>query len=426
MIDGSIDSTFWQSANLASWKMHMSRFLLSCTLSLSTLLGGSVVLAQQAGLRSQQQPAGQAPQQQQLTPQQQQQLQQQQLQQQQLQQQQLQQQQSIQAQAQQAQRGAGNPDQLITVPLVTAEAAINQGLAQPAAAAVPQQPFPPLDAKRQQFLDQVLDVWEKRSAQVNQFQCEFKRWEFDHTEQPVSIASGIIKFAKPDKGLFRVDKLESKTGDPKEPYKVNPREPFGDYWICDGAWVHNLDRNLKKAVRTQLPPEMQGEQIHLSPLPFLFGVKANEIKQRYFVRTIDPPEGNNDVWIEAWPKRPDDIGNYSRVQVVLDRTDVLPKAMFIFLPQWTPEKRHREVFEFTNRDLMGGLLNKVKQDLLMQEFISTKLGSDWDVLEEPWIPDEQRAALNAAGNPNGVPAGQPMQPVSGQRSANQAPGQQLR
>jgi hypothetical protein len=77
---------------------------------------------------------------------------------------------------------------------------------------------------------------------------------------------------------------------------------------------------------------------------------------------------------------------------------------------------------------MGGLLNKVKQDLLMQEFISTKLGSDWDVLEEPWIPDEQRAALNAAaaGNPNGPPAGQPLQPVGGQRSANQAPGQKLR
>ncbi len=391
----------------------MSRFLLSCTLSLSMLLGGSSVLAQQTGLRSQQQPAGQAPQQQ-LTPQQ---------------RQQLQQQQSLQAQALQAQRGAGNPDQLITVPLVTAEAAINQGLAQSAAAMVPQQPFPALDDKQQQFLDQVLDVWEKRSAQVNQFQCDFKRWEFDHTEQPVSIASGIIKFAKPDKGLFRVDKIESKTGDPKEPYKVNPREPFGDFWICDGAWVHNLDRNLKKAIRTQLPPEMQGNQIHLSPLPFLFGVKASEIKQRYFVRTVDPPEGNNDVWIEAWPKRPDDVGNYSRVQVVLDRTDVLPKAMFIFLPQWAADKRHREVFEFTNRDLMGGLLNKVKQDLLMQEFISTKLGSDWDVLEEPWIPDEQRAAINNAtanGNPNNLPAGQPLQQPGSQRSANQSPGQQLR
>ncbi len=393
----------------------MSRFTLSCTLSLFSLVCASNAMSQQAGLRPQQ-PAGQsgAPQQrgQQVRPNA------------------LQpatETQSLQSQVARVQRGEGDPNLQITVPLVTAEAAIQQGLAQAAQPNAPQQPFPPLEPADQKFLDQVLDVWEKRTALVNQFQCEFKRFEFDHTEQPVTIASGIIKFAKPDKGLFRVDKLESKTGDPQKPYMENERYPFGDYWICDGAWVHNLDRNEKKAVRTQLPPEMQGNQIHMSPLPFLFGVKSIEIKQRYFVRTVPPPAGSDDVWIEAWPKRPDDAGNYSRVQVILDRKDVLPKAMVIFLPQWTPEKRHREIFEFHNRDLMDGLLDKVKQNVLMQQFIPTKLGADWEVLEEPWIPEQSTGA--AGQNTAGVPAGgqqtQPLQQPANSRTAIQ-PGAQLR
>ncbi len=293
--------------------------------------------------------------------------------------------------------------QTVQVPIMSPNAAVQAGVAQ----VVPQAPFEPLDARESQYLDQVLSVWEQRTAMVTRFQCEFTRWEYDpgrHPTAPVTIASGVIKFSKPDKGMFRVDDMQSVADkSPNPQYQVNPRRPHGEYWICDGNWVHNMDRNEKKAIRTELPPEMRGNQIHLSPLPFLFGVKAAEIKQRYWVRTIQPPQGNNDVWIEAWPKRPDDAGNYSRVQVVLDRADVLPKAMFVFLPHWSPEKKHREIYEFKNRDLMDGILDKVKEKIFMQEFISTKLDADWQVLEEPWIPqqaDQPQAAIQpGAGNP---------------------------
>ncbi len=302
------------------------------------------------------------------------------------------------------QPGAQNPAQptsTVQIPVMSAAEAIAKGIAQ-----VAQPPFPPLTPQYQDYMDKVLAIWEERTATVDQFQCDFKRYEFDpgnHPTAPTTIAAGVIKFAKPDKGMFRVDKLEFIVGaeTPNPKYQVNPRRPNGDYWICDGNWVHNIDRNEKKAVRTELPPEMRGNQIHMSPIPFLFGVKAMELKQRYWLRPIVPPAGNKDVWLEAYPRRADDAGNYSMVVIVLDKTDLLPKSLTVMLPHATQEKPHREVYEFENRDQMGGILNTIKQKVFLQDFIDTKLPGDWQVIEEPWVsPAAQAASLQAQANPN--------------------------
>lgn len=296
-----------------------------------------------------------------------------------------------QAAMQQAQQQSANPT--VQIPIMKAVDAVNNGVAQ----VQPQAPFPPLNQQFQSYLDKVLQIWEERTTKVNQFQCEFKRWEFDpglHPTSAKSIAAGIIKFAKPDKALFRVDQIvfiDSANAEQPQ-YKANPRLEYGDFWICDGQWVHNIDRNQKKAVRTELPTQMRGEQIHLSPIPFLFGVKADELKQRYWLRPIAPPAGNKDVWIEAYPKRADDAGNYSRVEIVLDATELLPKALTVFYPGATPQKPHREVYEFDKRDQMDGIWNKV-QGLFMKDFIDTKLPADWQVIEEP--VEAQMAAIAA-------------------------------
>lgn len=267
---------------------------------------------------------------------------------------------------------------------------------QPAAARLMEPPFPALTAAEQQYIDQVLLVWEKSTSQINTFECKFKRWVYNpntHETHPESISEGEIRYKSPDKGSFKENSRVTFAGMKPEgspDYKVNPRMPHGDWWVCDGEWVHQLDRNDKKAVRTQLPPDLRGNNIPLSPLPFLFGVKANEVKARYFIRAIAPPEGNNDVWVEAWPKRADDAGNYSRVQIVLDRSDNLPKGMFLFMPNWTPEAKHRELYEFSGKQV-NSVLDRIKQSIFMQSFIETKVGSDWQVIQEPWIPPQQQA-----------------------------------
>ncbi len=277
-------------------------------------------------------------------------------------------------------------------------------------------PFDPLNDSLQKYLDDVLNLWETKTAAIKRYQCNFKRWIFDPAQNTGNDAAakgeGAIRFMQPDKGLFRVDKVEFFNGrDDKQVamYRENERQKFGEYWLCDGDYVHILDRNDKKCLKVQLPPEMRGQQIHLSPLPFLFGVKASEIKSRYWVRPLPPPAGSKDVWLETYPKQPDDAGNYSRVQIALDASDFLPKALVVFLPNWRADQQHREVYEFTERDKDWTVLDQMKDKLFREEFIPKSLPKDWQIVVEPYrrLEDE------------------PVQPVANQlQPAQQQPGQQ--
>jgi TIGR03009 family protein len=310
------------------------------------------------------------------------------------------------------------------IPIVPAANAVANGLAQ-----VVQQPFPQLSPAEQKYIDTVLDVWERRTAQINTFECKFQRYIFNtavHAKHAESAAEGFIRYKNPDKGVFKEDKQVTFTGekaDGSPEYKENPAAPHGDWWVCDGEWVHNLNRREKKAIRTQLPPELRGNNIPLSPLPFLFGVKAAEVKSRYFVRPIQAPPGNNDVWIEAWPKRADDAGNYSRVQVALDKSDSLPNAMIMFMPNWANNAQNREVFNFAQREVNSNtLLDKIKENVFMKAFIDTKVPSDWNVIQEPWIPPQQQLnqAMANPGAPNanpGAPNANPGVPPTQQATA---------
>lgn len=311
--------------------------------------------------------------------------------------------------AQQAVPPAGA--QRVPVTVVSPEQAVAAGEAR-----VAQAPFEPLTAPQQQYLDTVLGVWERSTGEIEHYQCNFTRWQYDPTidkDAPAVWDKGILKYAKPDKGLFRVDERQSisKKG-PQPEYRAS--DQAGEYWICDGEYVHILDRDAKKAQKIQLPPMMRGQGIYLSPLPFLFGVKAIEIKQRYWIRPVKPPAGSEDVWLEAYPKRSDDAGSYSRVQVVLDKDEVLPKALIVFLPHYRPEFPHREVYEFGERQKNLTLLNAIKQGLFMKDFIDTKLPADWQVIVEPYI-EPQEVAPAGQGSPGGT------QPASAQAQRTALP-----
>lgn len=297
--------------------------------------------------------------------------------------------------AQQQQAQLPQKDGQAPILVMTAEQAIAAGAAQAAKA-----PFAPLSEGDATYLDQVLNVWEKKTGEITQYQCKLSRWQYDPSTDPTApavIDEGIIQYAKPDKGLFRIDQrqvLAKKSPNPE--YRKS--EKYGEYWVCDGEYVHIRDRNEMKALKMQLAPEQRHQGIHNSPLPFLFGVKADEIKRRYWIRPVQPPAGSNDVWLEAWPKQMDDAGNYSRVQVVLDRVDVLPKALIVFLPNWEAQFPHREVYEFNERKKEWNLLDAMKQKIFMKEFIETNLPATWQVIVEPYI-EPQEAAQPGQGSP---------------------------
>lgn len=197
---------------------------------------------------------------------------------------------------------------------------------QPAPAqARPRPPVRPpfvLTPEQQARVEMVLKTWEQSSSRVNTFQCDFIRWEYDlvfkrrgePADKPMHEDRGQIRYAAPDRGMFRVD------------------GPRAERWASNGRSIFSFDFQQKKLTEHKLPPELQGKAIAEGPLPFLFGAKADTLKRRYLVRIITPPNRPGEVWLEAYPRFQADAANYERVELILTIKDMLPAGMQIHLP----------------------------------------------------------------------------------------------
>ncbi len=296
------------------------------------------------------------------------------------------------------QPGAGEATPIGPGPLNVPRAAIVQPL--------PQQPeWYPLDPKVQDWVDNVLRFWEERSNKVKTLECKFQKWEYDPAmmaadfqrlkalgklhELPFSkYAKGTIKYASPDKGLFKVEQLQvivpgQQGPDGKPKYEVQPAEN-GEHWVTDGKNVFAFDAVNKEVIESQLPPDMQGKALADGPLPFMFGARAESIKARYWIRPLQP-EGKGEYCLEAVPKSRQDAANFKMVQIVLDEKQYLPTRMQIFEGDWSPANPHRTAYRFDDRkeneekDALNALLNplNLKLNPWAQAFFNVATPRGW-------------------------------------------------
>jgi TIGR03009 family protein len=221
----------------------------------------------------------------------------------------------------------------------------------PNAGQPPAAPFQ-LNEHEQQFVLQTLQMWEQESAKVNTFNADFERWEYDAVfgpgaNTPMIKAAGTLSFSKPDKGSFKIEKINRWTK--KDPQStaanapgdwVHQTEEIGEHWVCDGKAVYEYQHRDKQLVVTTIPPEMRGQNIVEGPLPFLFGAKADRLMSRYWIRVKQSNE--TDIWLEAYPRWQNDAANYSSVDVMLDRKSMQPKAIQVNLPGG--QQRHAYMF----------------------------------------------------------------------------------
>jgi len=237
-----------------------------------------------------------------------------------------------------------------------------QGAAGQGAAAqkAPQQPFPPLSTAQQAKLDGVLTRWEAQSQATKTLDCSFTRWHYDLFAAPAGIhatrADGELKYAAPDKGLFRVDSLVFFNGmkEGKPQFKAQEGQ-YGEHWVCNGQALIEFDRSQKLCKVQELPPQMRGKAILNSPLPFVFNLDAKKIKERYWVRLTEAPKPGI-ILVEAWPKRQEDRAQYKLVQVALNEQTLMPQALLMYAPNFdqktAPKWDHYE-FSSVKRNAIG-------------------------------------------------------------------------
>ena len=194
----------------------------------------------------------------------------------------------------------------------------------------------PLSPQQQQQVDWALQRWEQLSSKTKKFRCEFTRYEYDpeapraqgaDPNSPVHTDRGEIRYSAPDRGLFAVERPESRR----------------ERWVCDGESVFEYRYETKTLVEYPLPEELQGKAIANGPLPFIFQAEADKLRRRYWLRLTTPPNVQGEIWLEAYPKHQQDRANFRRAEIILDARRMQPQAMQIVLPTGT--MKHSYVFE---------------------------------------------------------------------------------
>jgi TIGR03009 family protein len=218
---------------------------------------------------------------------------------------------------------------------------------QPAQPAGPIVPFQ-LNDVEQQFVDQILQMWETQSKEVKTYESPFVRLEYDPVfgpaDKPMIQSKGVLSYSKPDKGSFEITEIERWVQkDPATPggYEKQ-KEEIGEHWVCDGKAIYEYKHDRKQLVVSALPEQMRGQAIVDGPLPFLFGAEAAKLKQRYWIRSRESNAAT--IWLEAYPKTQADAANYHHVDVMLERKTMMPSAIQVHMPNG----RNTAVYTFKN------------------------------------------------------------------------------
>lgn len=206
-------------------------------------------------------------------------------------------------------------------------------------------------------LNEVLALWEAESDKVRTFSCNFTRliydpaWTGGDPKQPKSMDKGEIKYAAPDRGMFKdaetYNFVQNAMTKKWEPIKDN--NP-GEYWTCSGTSIYTVDYKNKVIEERPLPKELQGKAITDGPLPFVFGAKAAALNSRYFIKIDTPKDVNNQVWLDVYPKFRGDAQNFSRVKLILTTPDMMPYGMEMYDPGAGTGNLSRTVILFEKND----------------------------------------------------------------------------
>jgi TIGR03009 family protein len=249
------------------------------------------------------------------------------------------------------------PDQQGVPPQgVAQQPAQQQALAPPPAAIQPPQGFQ-LNQLEETALNTVLTAWQQNNATMSTFSCSFDRYEYDNVfgppkakdgkDVPLYKNVGDLSYSRPDKGSFQITETKKWQEAPAQPGQppnaekkgdwVKQNDAIGDHWVCDGKSVYQYRPDLKQLVEHPIPPQLQGQAIVDGPLPFLVGADANKLKQRYWMK-LDQQQNQdpNQIWIIALPKYQAQAADFTEVDIILDRQQLLP----LYMQVWMPNRSH--------------------------------------------------------------------------------------
>lgn len=177
---------------------------------------------------------------------------------------------------------------------------------------------PLLDPKNNR-LDQLLLLWEQRMKNVESIHVVNCTRIDKEKSGAVKTWRGEARYLKPNYAAIRLEQEEDRQ--------------FVEMMISTGTYLYEYRPQFKKLVIHDLPPPRHG-QFDSNLLTFLFGMSAAEAKQRYeLTLTKDIDETNKHyIYIEVLPRFPEDKKEFTRAQLVLFASTMLPRRLWFEQP----------------------------------------------------------------------------------------------
>lgn len=196
----------------------------------------------------------------------------------------------------------------------------------------------------------LLQQWERKTSGFTSMESKIFRREYDHVFFMETRSEGKLYYTHPDRGRIDFDVAsEAFMSKPSTKIRTDNMKPYrvvnadATRWISTGEYIFILDVANKQYRQIEIPPASRGKNITRSPLPFLFGMKAEDAISRFvlsFGEWHDPENKNKKgavINVIAHPRDPAVAREYNRAEVIMDANSFLPIHLRIVDPSGNKE-----------------------------------------------------------------------------------------
>ena len=173
-----------------------------------------------------------------------------------------------------------------------------------------------LTPAEQKELDDFLDRWEQFSAGIKSFEVDFTAWEnipFLNPNGPAFSTFGYFKYTAPNRFVFHVEGQWIDGKAVKGGSRVDKK-------IIDGNSIYDYDFKAKEVKQYKIAQELLARGFADSPLPIIFGAKADEMKKRFSMRIVTPDaHKDSQVWLQVKPLLLVDQQDFLGLEIRIDK-----------------------------------------------------------------------------------------------------------
>ncbi|MDR3182200.1 MAG: hypothetical protein LBT89_04630 [Planctomycetaceae bacterium] len=181
-----------------------------------------------------------------------------------------------------------------------------------------------LNPQEQKELEEFLVRWEKYSRDVKRYDVDFFMSLYNPAipgsdpNKPHKITFGYFKYiANPLRFVYHVEGEWKNGTKEKRDGEKNP-QIFAEKIMIDEKTVFKYDYNAKSVMQVNVPPEMIGKGIADSPLPLIFGAKADDLKRRFSMKIL-PTANAERILLQARPLLLEDQQEFSLIEIIVDK-----------------------------------------------------------------------------------------------------------